>query len=100
MINRNWQVALKMIKLTAKKKIAQPKQIENNQYLLIFVNLPATHAVIKHAIQPEMSARTATCKMSRFRSGATADRAPIMIPRATTLEKPHRAYVATISEWG
>ena len=61
-------------------------------------DLPATHAVIKQAIEPASSARSATVAMSPRLFGAMGPRPPSCMPIALKFEKPHNAYVAIISE--
>ena len=56
------------------------------------------HAVMKQAIVPAISARTATVAMSFLREGASGPKPPIWIPIELMLAKPHNAYVAMISE--
>lgn len=56
------------------------------------------HAVMKQAIVPATSARTATLARSVFRDGANGLKPPIWIPIEPMLAKPHNAYVAIISE--
>ena len=55
-------------------------------------------AVIKHAKVPAISARTAKLAKSGRLVGASALRPPIWTPSEPILAKPHRAYVAMISE--
>lgn len=56
------------------------------------------HAVMKQAIVPATSARSATLAMSGLRDGASGPMPPIWIPIELKLAKPHNAYVAIISE--
>ena len=56
------------------------------------------HAVMKQAIVPATSARTATVAKSCRRDGANGAKPPIWIPIELKLAKPHNAYVAIISE--
>jgi hypothetical protein len=60
--------------------------------------LPAMHAVIKHATLPAIIARTTTLVISFFRLGARAPRAPSMMPIELIFENPQRAYVATTTD--
>ena len=63
------------------------------------VRLPAIHAVRKHATFPQIIARTTICDNSDFLVGARAPKPPNVIPIEPKFAKPHKAYVAIISDF-
>ena len=56
------------------------------------------HAVMRQATVPATRVRIAIAAMSSLREGASGPMPPIWMPIEETLEKPHNAYVAMISE--
>lgn len=62
------------------------------------IKSPAMLAVINDTKQPETNARKATLVIEGLRSGASALKAPIIIPIELGLAKPHIAYVAIADE--
>lgn len=64
----------------------------------ILYTVPAIQAVMKQAMLPATNARKATWAKSDFRSGAIVAKAATWVPMDPGFEKPHNAYVATISD--
>lgn len=57
------------------------------------ISNPAIHAVIKHTIQPEISALKARPVITSFFPGTKVPRAEIVIPTEPMFENPAIAYV-------